>query len=37
MSALGFCEDYLRLPLTTMEPAHREVLLSCMRAQGLNA
>ena len=37
MAALGFCEDYLRLPLTTMEPAHREVLLSCMRAQGLNA
>ena len=37
MSALSFCEDYLRLPLTTMEPAHREVLLSCMRAQGLNA
>ena len=36
MAALGFCEDYLRLPLTTMEPAHREVLLSCMRAQGLN-
>ena len=35
MAALGFCEDYLRLPLTTMEPAHREVLLRCMREQGL--
>ena len=35
MAALGFCEDYLRLPLTTMEPAHREVLLHCMREQGL--
>lgn len=36
MAALGFCENYLRLPLTTMEPEHREILLSCMRAQGLS-
>ena len=36
MAAMGFCEDYLRLPLTQMEPAHREQLLSCMRAQGLD-
>ena len=35
MAALGFCEDYLRLPLTTIEPEHRAQLLSCMRAQGL--
>lgn len=36
MAALGFCENYLRLPLTTMEPEHREILLSCMRAQELS-
>ena len=36
MAALGFCENNLRLPLTPMEPAHREALLSCMRAQGLD-
>lgn len=35
MSAMGFCEDYLRLPLTPMEDAHREVLLSLMRKEGL--
>ena len=35
MAALGFCEDYLRLPLTPMEDAHRAVLLEEMRKQGL--
>ena len=35
MSAMGFCEDYLRLPLTPMEEAHREVLFSLMRKEGL--
>ena len=35
MCAMGFCEDYLRLPLTPMEDAHREVLLSLMRKEGL--
>ncbi len=35
MSAMGFCEDYLRLPLTPMEDAHREVLLCLMRAENL--
>lgn len=35
MAALGFCEDYLRLPLTPMEDAHREILLTEMRALGL--
>ena len=25
MSAMGFCEDYLRLPLTSMEEEHREI------------
>ncbi len=35
MAALGYCEDYLRLPLTPMEPAHKEKLLALMRAEGL--
>ena len=35
MSAMGFCEDYLRLPLTTIEDAHRETLYALMRAEGL--
>ncbi len=35
MSAMGFCEDYLRLPLTPMEDAHRAVLYDLMRAEGL--
>ncbi len=36
MAAMGYCEDYLRLPLTCMEDAHREVLLSEMRKVGIN-
>lgn len=35
MAALGWCENYLRMPLTPMEPAHEEVLLGLMRAHGL--
>lgn len=35
MAALGYCEDYLRLPLTPMEAEHKKVLLSEMRALGL--
>ena len=35
MAAMGFCEDYLRLPLTPMEDAHRAVLLDLMRDHGL--
>ena len=35
MSAMGFCEDYLRLPLVPMENAHREKLFSLMKEQGL--
>ncbi len=35
MAALGFCEDYLRLPLTPIEPAHKEKLFALMREQGL--
>ena len=36
MAAMGFCEDYLRLPLVPMENAHRQVLLQCMRDAGIN-
>lgn len=35
MAAMGFCENYLRLPLIPMEDAHREVLLQCMRDAGV--
>lgn len=35
MAALGYCEDYLRLPLTPMEEDHKAVLLSEMRTLGL--
>lgn len=35
MAAMGFCEDYLRLPLTPMEDAHRAVLLERMRGVGI--
>ena len=37
MAAMGYCEDFLRLPLTPMEDEHRTVLLSLMRAHGLIA
>lgn len=36
MAALGFCEDYLRMPLLPMEDANRERLLAEMRKLGLN-
>lgn len=35
MSALGFCENYLRLPLVPMEQDHYETMLQRMRALGL--
>lgn len=35
MAAMGFCENYVRLPLTVMEDAHYQVLLQCMRAAGV--
>ena len=35
VSALGFGEDYLRLPLTPMEAGHREALLGEMRKLGM--
>ena len=36
MAAMGFCENYLRLPLTPMDEGKREVLLANMRKAGLN-
>ena len=36
MAALGFCEDYLRLPLLPMEDSDRARLLAEMRKIGLN-
>jgi len=36
MAAMGFCEDYLRLPLTPMEEANKEVLFAEMRKAGIN-
>jgi len=35
MAAMGFCENYVRLPLTTMEQAHYDVMIGHMRALGL--
>ncbi len=35
VAAMGYCENYLRLPLTPMEPEHEEHLLSLMREQNL--
>ncbi len=35
MSAMGFCEDVLRLPLTSMEEANKKKLLKLMKEQGL--
>ena len=36
MAAMGFCDNYLRLPLTPMEKAHEEVMFDLMRKQGIN-
>ena len=36
MAAMGFCENYLRLPLIPMEKDHEEHLLQCMRDVGVN-
>ena len=36
MAKMGFCEDYLRLPLTPMEDAARENLYTQMKNVGIN-
>ena len=35
MAAMGWCENYVRLPLTPMEPEHAERLYALMREQEL--
>lgn len=35
MAAMGFGENYLRLPLTCMEPEHERAMLDIMRGHGL--
>ena len=35
MAAMGYCENYLRMPLSTMEPEHEAKLLALMREQNL--
>lgn len=35
MSAMGFCENHLRMPLTPMEDAHKQILLNEMRNCGI--
>jgi 4-hydroxy-tetrahydrodipicolinate synthase len=35
MAAMGYGENYLRLPLTPMEPAHEQELLRLMRELGV--
>lgn len=36
MAAMGYCEDYLRLPLTSMEEANKQKLITCMKDAGIN-
>ena len=36
MAAMGYCEDYLRSPLTPMEAKTREVLFNELRKAGIN-
>lgn len=35
MAAMGYCENYVRLPLTTMDPKKEEILLGYMREEKL--
>jgi len=35
MAKMGFCENYLRLPVTTREDKNAEILYACMRAEGI--
>ncbi len=36
VAAIGYGDNYVRLPLTTMEPENEEKMRALMRAQGLN-
>ncbi len=35
VAAMGYCDNYVRLPLTTMEPDHEAALLALMKEQNL--
>ncbi|MBR4424965.1 MAG: 4-hydroxy-tetrahydrodipicolinate synthase [Oscillospiraceae bacterium] len=35
MHEMGFCENFLRMPLTPMEEGHKAAMLELMRAEGL--
>ena len=35
MAAMGFCENYVRLPLVPMEPQHEAVMLGIMKKLGI--
>jgi len=35
MAHMGFCDNYLRLPLTPMEEAHEAVLVAEMKKAGI--
>ena len=35
VAAMGYCENYVRLPLTVMEHQHEEAMLNLMREQNL--
>lgn len=35
VAAMGYCDNYVRLPLTCMEDDHREMMLGLMRQQNL--
>ncbi len=35
MAEMGWCQNFLRMPLTPMEEAHKEKLFALMRAEGL--
>lgn len=36
MAAMGFCDEYIRSPLTIMEDAHKKVLFDEMKKQGIS-
>lgn len=36
MAAMGFCDEFLRSPLTIMEDEHKKVLFAEMKKQGIN-
>lgn len=35
MNAMGWCDEYIRMPLTEMDEAKRQVMLKLMREQGI--